>query len=104
VIWIGLGRMPQPKGDVPAIVIELVSRRPKDRRRDCMEKRQEYAGVGVREYWVIDRYRRTMTVYTGDGEQVISENQSYSTPLLPGFELPLLRLFAVADRWRDARP
>lgn len=104
VIWIGLGRMPQPKVDVPAIVIELVSRRPKDRRRDYLEKRQEYAAVGVREYWIIDRYRRVMSVYTSDGERVIDESQVYSTPLLPGFELPLSRLFAVADRWRDARP
>lgn len=104
VIWIGLGRMPQPKVDVPSIVIELVSRRPKDRRRDYTEKRREYAEVGVREYWVIDRFRRTMTVYTGDGEQVVTEKESYTTPLLPGFELPLSRLFAVADRWRDVRP
>ena len=71
---------------------------------DDTEKRREYAAVGVREYWVIDRFRRTMTVYTGDGEQVVSEQESYSTPLLPGFELPLARLFAVADRWRDVRP
>jgi Uma2 family endonuclease len=104
VIWTGLGRLPQPKVDVPAIVIELASRRLRDRRRDLVEKRSEYAAVGVREYWVIDRYRRIMTVYTSEGEQVVSEKQCYSTPLLPGFELPLARLFAVADRWRDARP
>jgi hypothetical protein len=34
---------------------------------------------------------------------VIPEKQVYGTPLLPGFELPLARLLAVADRW-ETRP
>jgi hypothetical protein len=30
-------------------------------------------------------------------ESVITEQDTYTTPLLPGFELPLARLLAVAD-------
>lgn len=104
VIWTGLGRVPQPQVDVPTIVVELVSRRIRDRRRDLVEKRAEYAAAGVREYWIIDRFRRNMTVYAGDSEQVVSETETYATPLLPGFELPLARLFAIADRWNQSRP
>jgi hypothetical protein len=30
----------------------------------------------------------------------ITESQTYRTDLLPGFELPVARLLAIADRWR----
>jgi hypothetical protein len=34
----------------------------------------------------------------GLSELVVAEQDTYQTPLLPGFELPLARLLAVADR------
>jgi Uma2 family endonuclease len=100
VIWTGLGRQPDPKADPPTIVVEFVSKRKRDRRRDYQEKRQEYLAVGVAEYWVIDRFRRQMTVYRSDGsERVVGPDESYETSLLPGFEVPLSHLFRLADRW-----
>ncbi|MGO9920060.1 MAG: Uma2 family endonuclease [Isosphaeraceae bacterium] len=105
VIWAGLGRIPDPKTDIPAIVVEFVSNRHRDRVRDYEEKRREYLAIGVLEYWVIDRFRRIMTVCRGrpgpgePAEQVIKENEVYRTPLLTGFELPLARLLKVADDW-----
>jgi hypothetical protein len=67
------------------------------------EKRREYLALGVAEYWIIDRFQRTMTVYRNPprapAEQVLAENEVYRTDLLPGFELPLARLFATADKW-----
>ena len=33
----------------------------------------------------------------------IPEDQTYETPLLPGFVLPLKRLLASADRWAKRR-
>ena len=105
-IWAGLGRDPQ-KGEAPAIVAEFVSRGKVSQDRDYIAKRAEYREIGVREYWVIDRFRRTLTVYifSGEGDQVrvISENQNYATPLLPSFELPLGRLLKLADRWSKKR-
>ena len=42
-----------------------------------------------------------MTVVRGGAEPVteitITEQDTYTTPLLPGFELPLAQLLAVAD-------
>lgn len=100
LIWCGLGRLPKPKTDVAAIVAEFVSRRRRDWRRDYSEKRREYLAIGVREYWVIDRFRRTMTVSFLDGtERLVTERDIYETPLLPGFQLPLQRLLAIADEW-----
>jgi hypothetical protein len=63
--------------------------------------------IGVREYWAIDRFRRRLTVYRFIGEKdeglSIPEDQTYETPLLPGFVLPLKRLLASADRWAKQR-
>jgi Uma2 family endonuclease len=124
VIWTGLGRRPNPKQDVPTIVVEFVSKSRRDNLRDYVTKRQEYLQAGVKEYWVIDRFRGVMTVYRSTGqctntntgtnteqqtetgqqatEQVVVERgQIYNTPLLPEFALPLSSLLEIADRWRD---
>jgi Uma2 family endonuclease len=99
-IWAGLGRMPDPQGDVPTIAVEFVSGFRRDALRDYVDKRQEYIAAGVAEYWIIDRFRRTLTVARpGTQDQVIAETETYTSPLLPGFELPLAPLLAVADRW-----
>lgn len=100
VIWIGLGRHPA-KEDVPAIAIEFVADSSRDRRRDYVDKRDDYAVVGVKEYWVIDRFRRQMTVFRGTSEPLaVGEKDVYTTDLMPGFELPLARLLFLADRDR----
>ncbi len=106
VIWTGLGRVPVPGTDIPSIAAEFVSERKRDRERDYGEKRREYEALGVQEYWIIDRFERTMTVYraapAGSVELIIKADEIYRTPLLPGFELPLARLLKLADDW--ARP
>lgn len=97
VVWTGLGRKPDIVRDVPSLVVEFVSDSTRDRRRDHEEKRQEYADIGVKEYWVVDRFRRIMTVYRADQKTVVAEQEIYLTVLLPGFELSPARLFAVAE-------
>ena len=103
VVWIGRGRVPDPSVDIPAIVAEFVSKRKRDRVRDYQEKRREYQALGVREYWVIDRFNRTMSVFKNipgePAETIVKAEETYRTPLLPGFELPLARLLKVADDW-----
>jgi Uma2 family endonuclease len=104
VIWIGLGRVPDPEKDIPAIAIEFVSKRRRDVLRDYEAKRDEYLAAGVEQYWVIDRFRRIMTVYRqgdlGPTYDIIKEGEVYQTDLLPGFVLPLSKLFAKADQWK----
>jgi Uma2 family endonuclease len=103
-IWAGLGRQPNPMLDLPSIAVEWVSESKRDWRRDYVEKSQEYREIGIGEYWIFDRFRRTLTVFRGSAESpeelVIREGEIYRTPLLPGFELPLAELLAVADRWQ----
>jgi Uma2 family endonuclease len=112
VLWTGLGRRPRTRGrpvsarDVPAIVVEFPSSRPADQRRDYQEKEYEYREIGVREYWIIDRFRRSMTVFsrrTGRwGKRVLGERGTYTTPELPGFKVPLRKLFHIMDQYRDS--
>jgi len=104
VVWTGLGRLPDPDTDVPSIVIEFVSRRSRDRQRDYVEKRDEYLAVGVKEYWVIDRFRRHVTIFTATGELILPPERVYSTQSLPGFELNVARILEIADRYRHVRP
>jgi Uma2 family endonuclease len=107
VIWAGLGRVPDWKNDLPSIAVEFVSRARRDRVRDYEEKQREYMELGIAEYWIIDRFLRSMTVVRkgpkGPQVRVIHEQATYSTPLLPGFELPLARLLQIADRFDQPR-
>ncbi len=111
-IWIGLGRVPRCEGPVakrdrPSIIVEFPSSRPADQRRDYKEKMIEYRDIKVQEYWIIDRFRRNATIYRWRGKrwvkQVVKENDVYQTPLLPGFELPLAKLLAVSDKYRNVK-
>jgi Uma2 family endonuclease len=101
-IWAGLGRDPE-EGEVPTIAVEFVSSGKVNQERDYVIKRAEFREIGVRQYWVIDRFKRTLTCYDFGGEtdqeQVFKEGQTFETPLLPGFVLDLKRLLSFADRW-----
>jgi Uma2 family endonuclease len=111
-IWCGLGRLPRTTGrvakrDLPSIIAEFPSSRPADQRRDYEEKQVEYRDARVQEYWIIDRFRRTMTVYRWRGKRwvklLVKEGETYQTPLLPAFALPLAELLAVADKYKRAQ-
>ena len=103
-IWAGYGAGFDLDKDLPTIVVEFVSKRRRDWVRDYVEKRDEYLELGIREYWVISRFQRTLTVFrksaSGVEEQVVNDRETYRTPLLPGFELPLGKLLDVSHDWR----
>jgi Uma2 family endonuclease len=106
-IWAGRGRSPDADTDVPTIVVEFVSSAKKDRVRDNQTKRDEYRTAGIRESWIINRFRRTMTVHRFAAKKrpiVVGESGSCATEFLPGFIRPLGRLLRTADSWeRPAR-
>ncbi len=101
VLWIGLGRRPNVKKDVPTIAVEFVSAGKRNAFRDYETKRVEYLSVGVVEYWIIDRFRRTLTVHRKTAKKpiVVGEFETYETKLLPGFVLHLDEIMVAADGW-----
>ncbi len=107
LIWTGLGRVPNRRTDLPTIAVEFVSAGRRNRQRDYVDKRREYIKAGIREYWIIDRFQRTLTVIhirrTGPKEQVIAETQNYESRFLPEFKVPLARLLAAADQLAEGR-
>lgn len=78
---------------VPEIIVEVLSPGSESYARDAVEKRSEYHGLGVLEYVVVDYQGRTVSVLThelGDyRERVLTADETYETPLLPGLAIPL---------------
>ena len=87
----------------PDIVIEILS---SDRNRDLVRKRQLYAEAGVPEYWVFDYENDTVTPLELQGGQyvergILTSDDTLTTPLLPGLDIPLADLFHHRQRLRD---
>jgi len=85
----------------PELVIEIGS--PSTRKRDETIKRHLYERAGVSEYWVVDPeldvirvYRRETERFGRPSELSAEAGDVLTTPLLPGIELPLTRIFRDA--------
>ena len=84
----------------PDIAIEVLSS--STRRKDEILKRKLYERFGVAEYWIVDHELELVKIYRAAGGVYgkpleISTEQAgaaITSPLLPGFYLPLAKLFA----------
>lgn len=81
---------------VPDLLVEVLS--PSHPERDLIVKRHLYARNGVGEYWIIYPDDRSVQIFKQAGDQFEPagyrrEGQTLGTSLLPGFDLPVTKLF-----------
>jgi len=104
VIWTGLSRLPR-RGEPPSIVVDFVSTGTPRREKDYFVRFGVYSRVGVKEYWLIDRYRHVMTVCSERFPvRHVRSRPTYASVLLPDFKLNLRSLFELGDAWREDYP
>jgi len=79
---------------IPEIVAEVLS--PSETPRMIHRKLKQYFAAGVKEAWLIYPDSREVEIWTGPSlpDRALAENEVLTSPLLPGFALPLAELFA----------
>jgi Uma2 family endonuclease len=84
---------------VPDVAIEVVSLGSEVR--DYVEKRDEYFRFGVKEYWIVDAAKQTLTVLRRWGgrwrEEIVQPPNQYTSRVLPGFTLDIVAVFEAAN-------
>lgn len=105
-VYLPGGPIPHRRGAVrvpPGIVVEVISASPRDVRRDRIEKPDDYAGFGVRFYWLVDPSARTLEIFElgADGRYARALGASQGIIDVPGcheLRLDLDALWAEVDR------
>ena len=89
------------RGAGPELVIEVVSPGRRADQRDRQDKLAVYTRRDALEYWIADTVRRTLDIYRRravseplEHAGSLSERDTLTTPLLPGFSVRLAEVFA----------
>lgn len=83
----------------PELVVEVLSLSPADQKRDRQTKLKLYSTRGGEEYWIADRERRMPEIYRRSAgilklAMTLYEADRLVSPLLPGFDCEVGKLFA----------
>lgn len=92
-------RPPRWEGEsqvVPDLCVEITS--PHDLHHAVIGKVHDYLRYGVREVWVITPNERLVSIHRSRTDVTyLAPDDTLTTPLLPGLELPLTTLFAEVE-------
>ncbi|MDX2229918.1 MAG: Uma2 family endonuclease [Leptolyngbyaceae cyanobacterium bins.349] len=82
----------------PELIVEVLSPGAENARRDRQAKLKLYAERGVQEYWILDWQLQQVEVYRRQQALLklvctLLANDILTSPLLPGFECSIARLF-----------
>lgn len=82
----------------PALAVEVLSKG--NTRKEMARKLRDYFFAGVRLVWLVDPAKRIVTVYTAPDEGVVLTEADTldGGAVLPGFSLPVRRVFAKVPR------
>jgi Uma2 family endonuclease len=95
-------RTDHPYAEGADLVVEVVSGGEKDRERDLVIKRAEYARAGIPEYWIVDPAQERIIVLTlrddvYEEHGVFGPGQKATSVLLNGFEAAVTAVFAAPE-------
>jgi Uma2 family endonuclease len=104
LVWLSnktLAASLEPDGkfhSAPELVVEVLSPGRANERRDREAKLKLYNRRGVSEYWIVSWQARTVDVFRRKNTELtlvssLGEDQSITSPLLPGFSCALASLF-----------
>jgi len=81
----------------PYLVVEVTSPRPRDTRRDRIDKLADYARAGIRYYWIVDPQLRSLEVFElgRTGRYVVALTAAAGRTRVPGCPGLLLDLDAL---------
>jgi Uma2 family endonuclease len=93
----------------PSVVVEVFSPRPRDVRRDVVDKKKEYAAFGVTYYWLVDPQARTVEVLElgADGRYTVALSVAEGVHPVPGCDglmLDVDAMWARGDMLPDDEP
>jgi Uma2 family endonuclease len=98
-------RMGEDFWDGADLVMEVVSGSARDRKRDLVTNRREYAIAGIAEYWIIDPRSKQITVLKRRGKSYVlhgegEQGDQVSSALLKGFAVDVNAVFTVSKSKR----
>jgi Uma2 family endonuclease len=103
VIWVADAERIHPEEGLeglPDLAVEV--RSPSTWRYDIGPKRTRYEQHGLPELWLVDRASHSVLVYRRSGPEAkefdvdleVTESETLTSPMLPGFSLPVAEIFA----------
>jgi Uma2 family endonuclease len=104
VAWASHARLAQiaddepPLHGAPELAVEVLSPGSRNQQRDRAIKLATYSRYGVQEYWIVDRWQRTVAIYRHDGTALqpvgtLGADDTLTSPILPGFSVRVAAFF-----------